>query len=88
MKQNNQNKDRLIAKMIATALLTAGIAGIGGGIVACHNAVKHNPENYNEDKLYITGVISMVVGAPLISVGAESYPYKTKSNEHENNLSK
>ena len=88
MKQNNQNKDRLIAKMIATALLTASVAGIGGGVITCHNVVKHNPDNYNDDKRYLAGVISMAVGATLLPVGAQTYPYKTKTKDDENDLTK
>ena len=88
MKQNNQNKDRLIAKMIATALLTASVAGIGGGVVACHNAVKYNPDNYNEDGRYIAGVISMAVGAPMLSLGFSVYPFKSKEENNEENNNK
>ena len=74
-----KNKDRLIAKLVATALITAGVVGVGGGILACRDSVKNSP-NPAEDAKYIAGVLSTTLGCSLTSIGTAVYPYKTKED--------
>ncbi len=77
-----KDEDRLI-KILATAAITVGVAGLGGSIVMCHTAVKNNPHTYNESPLYTAGVVSTAIASIFIPAGAAAYPYKTKEEQEQ-----
>ena len=82
-----KNKDRFIAKMISTGLITAGILGAGVGIGLCRHAVVNNPDNYNEKPLYTAGVITTVLSVPVAQMGVVASS-DNKNEEDENSLQK
>ena len=73
MKLKEKFKDgRFIAKMVATAVLSAGIVSTCGGIYAAHTAVENNEIKSTEDAKYIAGVIATTLGAGAMSCGFAS----------------
>ena len=68
LKQPKPKKDdRFIAKMVTTALLTLGIAGVAVGATMGHQAKTANPTQYENDPKYNVGIVTMTLGG--ISTG-------------------
>lgn len=79
--ESKNTNDRLIAKMVATALIYVGLAGFAGGTYACYEAVKNNPKTYNDNSSFIAGELMMSAGVPMFSIGLGCYPYANKKQE-------
>ncbi|MFQ6723915.1 MAG: hypothetical protein ACLRFE_01090 [Clostridia bacterium] len=82
-KSNIKDNGRLIAKMISTILITAGVASGATGICLARKGVSEMPENYVDNGKYIAGVIASTLGAVSTSLGFATYPYKSSNSNDE-----
>lgn len=80
-----KDKDRFIAKLVATALLTASVAGIGGGVALCHNSVEDSKVKPGDEYKYAAGIVAMSIGSGALSLGMAAYPFDTPKKKEDNN---
>lgn len=81
------DKNRFIAKMVATILISAGIAGIGTGVYMCRDSIKDNGDKYFKDEQYTAGIVSLCAGAPSLSIGLATFPLDSEpSNRKKENI--
>ena len=86
MKTNDNG--RLIEKMIALALITAGISGVVGGVTLGCSVANEMPDTYTESAKYAIGTAITAIGTSALSIGFANYPYAEKrenDNEQNNN---
>lgn len=80
-----KNKDRLIAKMVATALISAGVIAGATGIVLAKSGVNEMPKNYVDNGKYIAGAIASTIGVTTASIGVSVYPFKKEETQENQN---
>ena len=68
--KNSSKKGSFIAKMVTTALLTLGIAGVAVGATMGHQAKTANPTQYENDTKYNVGIVTMTLGGVSSALGA------------------
>lgn len=78
-----KDNNRIILKLVCSALLVAGVAGIGAGTYLAHNATDGDKIKPQQDVEYIAGITSATAGCVFASLGASGLltPIKSKIDE-------
>lgn len=80
-----KDKDRFIAKLVAAALLSASVAGIGGGVALCKSSVENSKVKPGDEYKYAAGIVAMSIGSGSLAIGMAAYPFNSKKEEQSNN---
>ncbi len=86
--KKRENKERFIAKMVATALLTASVAGIGGGVALCKSSVENSKVKPGDEYKYAAGIVAMSIGSGSLAIGMAAYPFDNSKKKDDENTAK
>ena len=80
-----KDKDRFIAKLVAAALLSASVAGIGGGVALCKSSVEDSKVKPGDEYKYAAGIVAMSIGSGSLAIGMAAYPFDAPKKKNDEN---